>query len=116
MDFIEGLPRSKGKDYIMVVVDRFSKVIHFIGLSHLFIAQEVARAFMDNVVKMHNIPQSIVSDRDKIFTNMFWRELMKFLGTKLLMSTAYHPETDGQSERVNQCLKAYLRCFSFLQP
>ena len=70
---------------------------------------------MDNVVKMHGIHRSIVSDRDKVFTSLFWKELIS-LSTKLLMSMAYHPETDGQSERVNQCLESYLRCLSFLQP
>lgn len=84
-----------------MVVDRFTKFSHFLGLSHPFTAQDVARTFLDNVVKLHGVPQSIVSDKDKIFTSLFWMELMKSLGTKLHMSTAYHPQTDGQSKRVN---------------
>lgn len=114
MDFVEGLPKSEGYDSIMVVVDRLTKFAHFIprdthSTSRRWCAQVVC-AFWDNIVKLHGIPKSIVSDRDRVFTSVVWRELFTKAGTKLLYSTACHPQTDGQSERVNQCLEMYLHC------
>jgi hypothetical protein len=110
MDFIDGLPVSDGFDAILVVVDRFTKYAHFIPLRHPYSAPKVARVFVDNIVKLHGMPHSITSDRDAIFTSNFWKLLFKTLGTKLQYTTAYHPQTDGQSERVNQCLEMFLRC------
>ena len=93
-----------------MVVDRLSKYSHFIPLRHPYAAATVAKAYMDQVVKLHGVPFSIISDRDRIFTSAFWKELIKVVGTKLHYITAYHPQTDGQSGRVNQCLEQYLGC------
>lgn len=76
----------------------------------------MAIIFLDHVVKLHGVPQSIVSDRGKVFISLLWQDLLKSLGTMLHMSIAYLLETDGQTKRVNQCLETYLRCFCFLQP
>jgi hypothetical protein len=100
MAFIEKLPKSEGYDTILVVVDRFSKYAHFMALKQPFTAAQVAQVLLDQVVKLHGLPKSIGSDRDRIFTSAFWTQLFKLLGTKLNLSTAYHPQTDGQSERV----------------
>ena len=111
MDFIEDLPKYGTQSCILVVVDTFSKYAHFIPLSHPFTALTVATAFMNNVYKLHGLPQAIVSDRDRVFTSHFWQELFKLTNTQLRMTSAYHPQFDGQTKRVNQYLETYLRCF-----
>ena len=116
MDFVEGLPRSEGLNTILVVMDKLTKFSYFLGLAHPFTATEVARKLMDSVFKVHGLPQSIVYVRDKIFTSHFWWKLFKNLGVSLHVSMAYHLETDGQTERVNQCLETYLWCLYFSIP
>lgn len=101
LDFIEGLPSSHGHNCILVVVDKFSKYAHFLPLSHPFTALKVAMLYMENVFKLHGLPEAIVSDRDKVFTSNLWQELFRLAGTELRMSSAYHPQSDGQTERVN---------------
>jgi transposase InsO family protein len=109
IDFITGLPKYADKEIIMVVVHRLTKYAHFIALSHPYTALAMAKLFFHNFYKFYRLPNSIVTDRDSIFTCKFWKELMGFLGITLNMSSSYHPQTDGQRERVNQCLENYLR-------
>ena len=116
MDFINGLSQSSQYNCILVVIDKFSKYGHFIPLKRPFNAQKVAEVFLDNVYKLHGMPSVIISDRDPLFTSHFWKLLVARTGTQLNMSTANHPETDGQTERVNQQVECYLRCFISAQP
>lgn len=99
-----------------MVVDRFTKYAHFLTLSHSFTVQDVVTLFLENIFKLHGLPTVIVTDRDRIFTSNLWQALFKSLNIKLHLSTAYHPETDGETERVNQCLENYLRCMCFETP
>ena len=112
MDFVERLPVSQGISVVMVVVDRLSKYAHFTALKHPFTALSIAKAFVKNIVHLHGIPTSIVSDRDRIFLISFWRSLFQLQGTQLKMSSSYHPQMDGQREVINRVLEQYLCCFS----
>jgi hypothetical protein len=116
LDFIEALPRIKGKSVILTVVDRFSKYCHFIPLAHPYSAESVAQAFFSDIVRLHGMPQSMVSDHDPVFTSIFWKELMRLMGAKLHMTTAFHPQSDGQTEAANRVIAMYLRCFSGDRP
>ncbi|XP_039815204.1 uncharacterized protein LOC120678111 [Panicum virgatum] len=90
LDFVEALPPVNGKSVILSVVDRFSKYCHFIPLAHPYTAETMAQALFADIVRLHGVPQSMMSDRDPVFTSTFWRELMRLMGTKLHMSSAFH--------------------------
>jgi transposase InsO family protein len=111
MNFVEGLPLSVNADSILVVVDKFTRYSHFLPLKHPYTAKTIARVFIDNIYKLHGMPQAIISYRDKIFASSFWRELFSLAQMQLCMNTAYHPQSNGQIERVNRCMETYLRCF-----
>ena len=113
MDFVFGFPPdTEGRDGIVVFVDRLSKMVHMAPVSQSVTAEETAVLFLDCVFRHHGMPETIVSDRDPRFTALFWRALFKLLGTKLPMSTAAHPQTDGQTERVNRVLEDVLRSYA----
>jgi hypothetical protein len=111
LDFVDGLPQSAGFTSVLVVVDKLTKYAHFLPLAHPYAAAQVAQLYIDNVFKLHSMPTALISDRDSVFTSKLWQSLFKLSKTEMRMSTAYHPQTDGQTERVNQCLETYLRCF-----
>ncbi|XP_071728925.1 uncharacterized protein [Rutidosis leptorrhynchoides] len=110
------LPPSQGKCVIFVVVDSLSKYANFMSLAHPFTASTVAQCFFDNIYKLHGLPKVIVSDRDKVFLSTFHKELFKCMQGKLHLSTAYHPQTNGQTEVANRCLESYLRFITSDQP
>jgi len=110
-DFMTKLPLAQGYDSILVVVDKLMKMVHFIPTTEKMSAEGLARLFRDNVWKLHGLPESIISDRGSQFTAGLMRELNEMLGIKSKLSTAFHPQTDGQTERISQELEQYLRMF-----
>ena len=110
MDFVTGLPKTtKSHDAIWVIVDRLTKSAHFLPICSTYSMDRYAQLYIQEIVRLHGVPLSIVSDRDSRFLSTFWRSLHKALGTQLSFSTAYHPQTDGQSERTIQTLEDMLR-------
>lgn len=116
MDFIDGLPSSRGKTTIFVVVDRLSKYAHFMAMSHPYTAVSIVQVFFENIFKLHEMPKTIVSDRDPTFTNQYWTEIFRLHRTSFNFSSTYHPQIDGQAELVNRTMEMYLRCFTSAQP
>ena len=111
MDFVTGLPWSDGFDAIYVVVDRLTKMRHFIPCRQTTSAQDLADLFLQGIFRLHGLPKSIVSDRGPQFVAAFWKRMCKRLGIDQNLSTAYHPETDGLTERVNAVIEQYLRSY-----
>jgi len=110
MDFVTHLPQTfRGHDTIWVIVDRFTKSAHFLAMNLRMSMAKLAQLYIKEIVRLHGVPSSIVSNRDPQFTSRFWKTLQEALGTKLTMSSAYHPQTDGQSERTIQSLEDLLR-------
>jgi hypothetical protein len=109
MDFVTGLPESEGYDAIMVVVDRLTKMRHLLPCNTTVNSEDVAQLYLRNIWKLHGLPTHVTSDRGTQFTAKFWRALCKHLDIEARMSTAFHPETDGQTERLNAVMEQYLR-------
>ncbi|GJT72384.1 putative reverse transcriptase domain-containing protein [Tanacetum coccineum] len=110
MDFVEKLPRtSRGHDSIWVIVDQLTKFAHFLLIREYYKLDKLVELYINEILSRHGVPISIISDRDSQFTSCFWRLLQKAFGTQLDISTAYHPQTDGQSERMIQTMEDILR-------
>ena len=103
---------SAAKSFILTIVDHFSKYYHFIPLAHPYLAESVVQVFFTEVIRLHGVPQSLVSVRHPVFTSLFWKELMGLSRTKLHMTSAFHPQSDGQTEAANKVIVMYLRCLA----
>lgn len=116
LDFVTGLPVSEGNTTVLTVVDRFSKMTHFIALPKLPSAKETAEVMMHNVFRIHGFPRDIVSDRGPQFISRFWKEFCSLIGATVSLTSGYHPESNGQTERLNQELETCLRCLVSQNP
>jgi len=117
MDFVLGFPLTqRACDSILVVVDKFSKMAHFVACQKTMDAARIAHLYFREIVRLHGVPRSITSYRDTKFINSFWRSLWGKLGTKLNFSSAYHPQTDGQTKVVNRSLGNLLWCLAGTKP
>ncbi len=116
MDFVTGLPisfnwKSDSYNSILVIIDRLTKMVHYEPVKVTIDAPGLAEVIIDVVVRHHGVPESIVTDQGSLFTTKFWYSLCYFLGIKKKLSTAFHSQTDGQTERQNSTIEAYLRAF-----
>jgi hypothetical protein len=110
MDFVSGLPLTYRKhDSVWVIVDRLTKIAHFIPVHTTYDAKDYASLYIEHIVRLHGVPKTIISDRGSLFVSRFWEQLHNSLGTKVIRSSAYCPQTDGQTKRVNQILEDMLR-------
>ncbi len=116
LDFITALPPSQGNTVVLTVVDRFSKAAHFIPLPKLPSAKETALAVVDHVFRLHGLPTDVVSDRGPQFVSKFWQEFCRLLGATVSLSSGFHPQSNGQTERANQDLERTLRCLVSKNP
>ncbi|KAL0181794.1 hypothetical protein M9458_024200, partial [Cirrhinus mrigala] len=112
VDFVTGLPDSQGKNTILTIVDRFSKAVHLVALTGLPSAKTTAELILEHVVRLHGFPKDIVSDRGPQFTAKFWQAFCRLVGTTSSLSSGFHPQTNSQTERANQQLERFLRCFA----
>jgi len=111
MDFITALPTSNRKDTLWVIIDHLKKMGHFVACHGTLKPKHLADDFLQQVVRPHGLPDSIVSDRGSLFTSDFWKQVMEALGISCKLSTAFNPQTDGQTERANATLEQYLRAY-----
>ncbi|MCO5601714.1 hypothetical protein L7F22_055837 [Adiantum nelumboides] len=116
MDFVTGLPTIAGYDCVYVAVDMLTKVAHLMPVKTTYTASNISRAFIKEIFKFHGLPKRIVRDRDAKFTSKFWTSLFQAIRTQLCFSTAYHPQTDRQTERVNQVIEDILRAYCSQEP
>ncbi|GIL63307.1 hypothetical protein Vafri_17402, partial [Volvox africanus] len=117
MDFVVALPKTEGGyDAVLVMVDRLTKMVHVAPTMSSCTAEQTARLFFDNVVRLHGVPKNVVSDRGGQFVSKFWEALCKLVGMRVNLSTAYHPQSDGQTERTNRTLGDMLRNFAGRTP
>jgi len=116
LDFVTGLPPSQGNTTILTIVDRFSKMVHFVPLPKLPSARETAEAVLFHVLRLHGFPRDVVSDRGPQFTSQFWKAFCSLIGATVSLSSGYHPQSNGQTERLNQELETCLRCLVSQNP
>jgi len=109
MDFITDLPTVRTKNLIVVVVDRLTKMVHFTPCSKSITVEETTQLILDGIVRLHGLPKEIMSDRGPQFVSKLWHRLFELLGVDIRLSSTFHPDTDGQTERTNQTLEQYLR-------